>query len=187
MPWVPITAQPSDEERPSVTADGVRVESTGTIPAQDVPTAGELNTWVWDQYRLESGISGKLGFSVGSVEASRNTVTLIAEFSRSKTAATDGMNACFGVAARLIVNVSGLDAKASLTLPFVAAEAQYNRAEAYANLRVAGYVGPDLGGMFPDFTTFNVESYVTLMQSLSAMRKVIGANEEFIRPTRLWA
>jgi hypothetical protein len=84
-------------------------------------------------------------------------------------------------------NVRGLDAKANLTLPFVAAEAQYNRVEAYANLRVAGYVGPDTGEMFPDFTTFNVESYVTLMQSLSALRKVVGAKEEFIRPTRLWA
>src|SRR3712207_345431 len=67
-----------------------------------------------------------------------NTRTLVAEFSRSKTIATDETNACFGVAARLIVNVRGLDAKANLTLPFVAAEAQYNHVEAYANLRVSG-------------------------------------------------
>jgi hypothetical protein len=39
--------------------------------------------------------------------------------------------------------------------------------------------------MFPDFGTFDVESYVKLMQSLSEMGKVIGAKEELIRPTRL--
>jgi hypothetical protein len=152
-----------------------------------VPDPGDLSDWSWDQYHLESGLSGKLGFGVASIEASYNTRTLIAEFSRSKTIAADGTNACFGVAARLIVNVSGLDATANLTLPFVAAEAQYNRAEASANLRVSGYVGPEAGKMFPEFGTFDIESYVKLMQSLSEMREVIGAKEEHIRPTRLWA
>lgn len=187
MPWVPVTAQAHDESRPEVDAGGVRVPETGSVKSQDVPAAGDLSDWVWDQYRLESDLSGKLGFGVASIEASYNTRTLIAEFSRSKTIATDGTNACFGVAARLIVNVSGVDAKANLTLPFVAAEAQYNRVEASANLRVSGYVGPEAGKMFPEFSTFDVESYVKLMQSLSEMREVIGAKEEYIRPTRLWA
>jgi len=185
MPWVPITAQAHDEKRPEIAADGLRVPKTGTV--EKVPKAADLSDWVWDQYHLESGLSGKLGFGVASIEASYNTRTLIAEFSRSKTIAADGTNACFGVAARLIVNVSGLDAKANLTLPFVAAEAQYNRAEASANLRVSGYVGPDLGEKFPEFGTFDVESYVKLMQALSEMREVIGAKEEHIHPTRLWA
>jgi hypothetical protein len=185
MPWVPITAQAPDEKRPEIAADGLRVPETG--PVENVPKAGDLSDWVWDQYHLESGLSGKLGFGVASIEASYNTRTLVAEFSRSKTIATDGTNACFGVAARLIVNVSGLDAKANLTLPFVAAEAQYNRAEASANLRVSGYVGPDLGEKFPEFGTFDIESYVKLMQSMSEMREVVGAKEEHISPTRLWA
>ncbi len=187
MPWIPIPDQAPNEKRPAVMADGVRIEATSTVGDQEVPQAGDLSTWSWDQYRLESSLSGKLGFNVGSGEASRNARTLITEFSRSKTVAIDGTNACFGVAARLVVNVRGLDAKANLTLPFVAAEAQYNRVEAYANLRVAGYADPKLGELFPDFTTFDVESYVTLMQSLNEMRAVIGANEEHIRPTRLWA
>jgi hypothetical protein len=185
MTWVPITSQAHDEKRPEIAADGLRVPETGTI--DNVPKAEELSDWVWDQYSLEAGLSGKLGFGVASLEASYNTRTLVAEFSRSKTIAADGSNACFGVAARLIVNVSGLNAKANLTLPYVAAEAQFNRAEASANLRVSGYVGPDLGEKFPEFATFDVESYVKLMQSMTEMRKVIGANEEYIRPTRLWA
>ena len=185
MPWIPIPAQAPDEQRPEIAADGLRVPETGTV--ENVPEPGDLSDWTWDQYNLESGLSGKLGFAVASIEASYNTRTLVAEFSRSKTIAADGTNACFGVAGRLIVNVSGLEAKANLTLPFVAAEAQYNRAEATANLRVLGYVGPDLGEKFPEFGTFNIESYVKLMQSLSEMREVIGAKEEHIRPTRLWA
>lgn len=83
--------------------------------------------------------------------------------------------------------MSGLEANANLTLLYVAAEAQYNRAEASANIRVSGYVGPEAGKMFPEFGTFDIESYVKLMQSLSEMREVIGAKEEHIRPTRLWA
>jgi hypothetical protein len=185
MPWVPITAQAPDEKRPEIAADGLLVPETG--PVENVPDPGDLSDWSWDQYHLESGLSGKLGFSVGAIGAAYNTRTLIAEFSRSKTIAADGTNACFGVAARLIVNVSNLEASANVTLPFVAAEAQYNRAEATANLRVLGYVGPDLGEKFPDFGTFDIESYVKLMQSLSEMREVIGAKEEHIRPTRLWA
>jgi hypothetical protein len=157
------------------------------MAAQDMPAAGDLSSWLWDQYRLESTLSGKLGFSIGGIDASRNSRTLIAEFARSTTVTTGTTTARVGVAARLIVNVTGVDARANLTLPFVAAEAQFNRVEAYANLRVDGYVGPDIGEMFPDFTAFDVESYVQLMQSLSALRKVIGAKEEFIRPTRLWA
>jgi hypothetical protein len=185
MPWVPITAQSPDETRPEIAADGLRVPETGTV--EDVPEAKDLSDWDWEHYHLESGLSGKLGFSLGSIEASYNTRTLIAEFSRSKTIATDGTRACFGVAVRLIVNVSGLDAKANVTLPFVAAEAQFNRAEATANLRVSGYDGPDLGEKFPEFGTFDIESYVKLMQSLTDISKVIGAKEEHIRPTRLWA
>ena len=186
MPWVPITAQAPDEERPEVVADGRRVLETGTVG--EVPKAEDLDEWVWTQYNLESGLSGKLGFSLASIEASYNTRTLVAEFSRSKTIAANGKNnACFGVSARLIVNVSGLDAKATLTLPLVAAEAQLNRAEATANLRVLGYVGPDLGKQFPEFDSFDMESYVKLRQSLSELREVIGAKAEHIRPTRLWA
>lgn len=67
----------------------LRVDATGTVETQDLPAAGDLSTWVWDKYRLESGLSGKLDCSVGSIEASRNTRTLIAEFSRRETVATD--------------------------------------------------------------------------------------------------
>jgi hypothetical protein len=163
------------------------VTAAGAVEESDLPAAADLATWVWDQYRLETTVAGKLGFSVGSVDASRNGRTLIAEFSRSKTVTSGDTNARVGVAARLIVNVTGIDAKANLTLPFVAAEAQFNRVEAYANLTVDGYIGPDVGDLFPDFTAFDVESYVKLMESLSALRKVIGAHEDLIRPTRLWA
>jgi hypothetical protein len=187
MPWVPIPAQAHNEERPPVTADGVQIEATSTVNEQEVPAAKDLSSWSWDQYRLESNLSGKLGFNVGAVEGARNARTLITEFSRSKAVASNGTSSSFGVAARLIVNVSGLDAQANLTLPFVAAEAQYNRVEAFANLRVAGYADPKLGEKFPDFGTFNVESYVTLMQAMNEIRKVIGANEDLIRPERLWA
>ena len=141
---MPITARAQEEVRPAVEADGVRIQAIGSDEPQDLPAAGDLSDWMWDQYRLESGIAGKLGFTVGSIEASRNARTLVAEFSRSKTVATGETIAWFGVAARLVVNVSGLEARANLALPFVAAEAQFNCAEAYASLRVEGYVGPEV-------------------------------------------
>jgi hypothetical protein len=41
-----------------------------------VPEAKDLSDWVWDQYRLGAGLSGKLGFGVASIEAAYNTPSM---------------------------------------------------------------------------------------------------------------
>ena len=156
------------------------------MPIDDTPAAADLDDWAWDQYRLESNLAGQLGSNIGSLDASRQGRTLIAEYSRSKLVVREHAKARYGVAARLIVHVTDVEAKANLTLPFVAAQAQFNQLEAYATLAVTGYAGDDLGDAFPDFAGFDVETYVKLMESLSAMRKVLGADPAKIRPQQLW-
>ena len=150
------------------------------------PSPEELDTWVWDQYNLQTDVAAKLGFTVGGGNFGRRSRVLIAEFSRSKTITTGSTTTRWGVAARLIVNVVGLELGANVTLPFVAAEAQMNRLEASANLRVEGYVGENTGAQMPDFTTFDVESYVNLMQSLTKLKGLIGKDVESISPRPLW-
>ena len=91
----------------------------------------------------------------------------------------------YGVAARLVVKVSNFDVGVNMTLPFIAAEAQFNRLEASAALRVEGYVGPDAAKRFPNFGAFDVETYVKLMDALTSLKDTIGADVDNIRPVRL--
>lgn len=132
-------------------------------------------------------MAAELGLAFGKVAGDRESRVLVAEFSRSATrAAPDGGQIRLGVAARLVVRVSGLKAGMNLTLPFVAAEAQFNRLEASAALHVEGYVGPEAGPLLPNFGAFDVESYVKLMDSLTALKNQISNTPEHIRPTALW-
>jgi hypothetical protein len=178
MPWLPMSASAVPEPG----EDGER-----SIPVESIPEPSELETWKWEQHRLETDVAANLGFSVGAVKAGRRARTLIAEFSRSKTIQSGDSQVRYGVAARLVVNVLGFDADANLTLPFVAASAEFNQLEAYADLTIEGYAGADTGALFPPFATFDVESYVKLMDALTSMKGVIGKNEDNIRPARLWA
>jgi hypothetical protein len=184
VPWVPISAHSAPVRK--VVADA-RVAATPTVAPEDVPQAADLDSWRWEQHRLETDLAGSLGFSVGMAKGSLNSRTLVAEFSRSKTIEVEGGFARYGVAARLVVNVRNFEASANLTLPFVAAQAQYGRLEAYADISVEGYTGDEAGDLFPPFSAFDVETYVKLMDALTAMKGAIGKHQENIRPVQLWA
>jgi hypothetical protein len=166
---------------------GAHVAATPQVPAEQVPTPADLDSWRWEQHRLETDLAGSLGFSVGMGKGSRNSRTLVAEFSRSKAVAAGDGFARYGVAARLVVNVKNLAANTNLTLPFVAAQAQYGHLEAYADITVEGYAGKEAGDLFPPFSTFDVETYAKMMDALTAMKGAIGENEDKIRPVQLWA
>jgi hypothetical protein len=92
--------------------------------------------------------AGSLGFSVEMAKGGFNSRMLIAEFSRSKTITVADGFARYGVAARLVVNIRSLKADANLTLPFVAAQAQFNNLEACADITVEGYAGNEAGERF---------------------------------------
>ena len=122
----------------------------------------------------------------GGADLARKSRVLVAEFSRSKTVMRQDGQWRYGVAARLIVKVSNFELGANMTLPFIAAEAQFNRLEASAALRVEGYVGADAAKQFPNFGAFDVETYVKLMDALSSLKDSIGGDVDNIRPVRLW-
>lgn len=151
-----------------------------------VPEPSELGVWQWDQYQLEGSTAAKLGLAVASAHVDHKSRYLVAEFSRSQTVPTESGRRRYGVSARLVVRVSNFEAGTNMTLPFVAAEAQFNRLEASAALRVEGYVGPQTGSIFPNFGAFDVESYVKLMDAMTALKNVVGEQEEYIRPAELW-
>jgi hypothetical protein len=185
MPWLPLSSESPDTSGEAHPA--LRGATVDKADEPSVPTAAELDTWKWEQHRLETDMAASLGFAVGNVKGSGQGRTVVAEFSRSKTIPVGaGGQARYGVAARLVVNIIGMEAEGNLTLPFVAAQAEFNRVEAYANLTVEGYTGPDVGKLFPKYTAFDVESYVTLMSSLTAMKDTLGKDVDNIKPKQLW-
>jgi hypothetical protein len=156
MAWLPLST-----EMPDVNGDSSPALRGASVPQVDqrkIPKANELDTWKWEQHRLETDVAASLGFGVASAKGGGRSRTLVAEFSRSKTVALGASQARYGVAARLVVNVLGIEGEINLTLPFVAAQAEFN----------------------------DVESYVNLMNSLTAMKGTIGKDEEHIRPAQLW-
>ena len=188
MPWYPIAAEANiKEETLSVAPVKLTVAAVPNLADADVPQAADLDLWTWDQYELKADVAAKLGLTVGgSGEASYKSRVLVAEFSRSKSVMRPEGQLRYGTAARLIVKVSNFDAKANMTLPFIAAEAQFNRLEASAALRIEGYVGPGAAKQLPKFGSFDVESYVKLMDALNSLTESIGADVDNIRPVRLW-
>ena len=186
MPWLPIGSQPTDAERPESEAGPFKLNAIPAVEPGAVPSANDLSAWEWDQHQLDSDVAAELGFSFATGRAGRQSRTVIAEFSRSRTISTNGVAARFGIAARLIVKVVGFDANANLTLPFVAAKAQISDLEAYASVRLEGYVGPNASDLFPQFGTFDVENYVRLVDALNKMKAAVGGQPDMIRPTQLW-
>jgi hypothetical protein len=184
--WLPANAQSPAAFTEDVVAGGVRVPAQPTGDDVQAPAAADLDTWHWQQYLLTWDLASKLGFAIGGVEGDFQSRVLVAEWSRSKTVKQAALEVRFGVTARLVVNVRSIDAEANLSLPFVAAEAQMNRAEAHANMTIEGYVGRKAGSLFPAFSTFDVESYVKLMEAMTSAKDVIGRDEANIRPVRLW-
>jgi hypothetical protein len=183
--WLPTSMQAQTGEFDEELGEGIRLRAGGG-EALDPPAPNELDTWQWRQYLLSWSLAGKLGFAVGGVKGDFQSRFLVAEWSRSKTVESGKSRARFGVAARLVVHIRSVSAEANLTLPIVAAEAQLNNAETHANMTVEGYVAADTGSLFPAFSAFDVESYVKLMESMTAAKDRIGSNEEMIKPAPLW-
>lgn len=186
--WLPANAQSPNAFSEDVVGEVVRVPAQPADADVAVPAPADLDTWVWQQYLLTWSLASKLGFAVGGVEGDFQSRVLVAEWSRSKTVqgSHNSTGVRFGVAARLVVHVRSIGAEANLSLPFVAAEAQMNRAEAQANMTIEGYVGSKAGDLFPSFSNFDVESYVKLMDAMTSAKGVIGGDEKNIKPVRLW-
>jgi len=188
MPWYPMAADAANRDPKQSTSPGGLIIKSSNLPEGDVPQGADLDTWQWDQYQLENDVAAKLGLTVGGrADASRKSRVLVAEFSRSKSIIRQEGQWRFGVAARLVVKVSNFSMDANMTLPFIAAEAQFNRLEASSALRVEGYVGATAAKQFPSFSTFDVETYVKLMDALSTLKDTIGGDVDNIRPVQLWA
>ena len=185
--WVAVAEQPAFTE-----IDGVsnkrRVHVKAPRGKLEKPTVGDLSTWSWQESEMSTDFAVKLGFAVGSVSASVQSRTLIAEFSRSTTIEQQGSrHAQYGVAARLIVAVESANAKASLTIPVLAAEGQVGQSRARVSLRVTGYGGNKLAELLPtDILTLNVDTYSTLTTSMNQIVTLIGSDEQNIDPQLLW-
>jgi len=187
MPWVPVDTEPA----PQAEGAGLGFVGNATQLGQDDSGASaseslRLNQWDWQQYTLSTDLAAKLGFAVTGGKSEHNARTVVAEFSRTRVEGDGATRRRVGVATRLVVQVSGLSASANLSLPVIAAEAQVNRIEATASLQIRGFLGKDLGKLMPSFSAFDVETYVKLLEAMTALKDSISEQEERISPVVLW-
>src|SRR5688500_15563355 len=108
--WVPVNQESFTEATGVAYNRSVELRAPSAEPKQ-LPGADDLADWRWQESEMSTDLALKLGFAVGSASANVQSRTLIAEFSRSKTIEQDGCHAQYGVCARLVVAVTGVDAK----------------------------------------------------------------------------
>lgn len=122
-----------------------------------------------DEQAAKVSVLGQLfGSSVQHVAAG-----VVHEAKRYALVRTDtGRPVEMGVAVRLSVAISRLDADAELTLPSIAAHAQLGSAEARAGITVVGYTGP-LGDCLPAPRKLDVETYVEYVEAFRRMQAII--------------
>ncbi|MDQ6946462.1 MAG: hypothetical protein M3256_09350 [Actinomycetota bacterium] len=85
----------------------------------------------------------------------------------------------------MVIDISGFDAKAQLTLPAMAAQVQMGVASAQYKLMARGYVGP-LSEVLIDPGELNVESYVKLTGAISKLQRLLADDVQNIRPVPLF-
>ncbi len=183
--WLAVNEEPSFGETEGI-ANQRRV--TAKAPKKtEPPPVEKLGTWRWQQSEMSSTLAVKLGFAIGGISAGYQSRTLIAEFSRSATVEQEeGGRGRYGVAARLVVGATSVDAKAQLSIPLLAAEGSLGRSQASVSLTVNGYVGDELAKLLPtDIQTLNVDTYSSLTTSMNEIVTLIGSDKANIQPELL--
>lgn len=135
----------------------------------------------WEQYSwtLTAEEAAEVGFTLGSVSQSAKSQVFVREFSRTTTVESPGNpQERWGIAVRLVIEATGFDGHAKLTLPALAAEVQLSSKQAECRLKVLGYRKAGIADHFPDFTSFDVESYAQIMDNMTQLRNLLGAAQD---------
>lgn len=129
--------------------------------------------------------AAKVGFPIGDVDGSVDRKVLIFGTSRWVDAETAQHVFRYGVSIRVLVQVSNLAVKGTLTLPMVAAHVETSDAQASAELVIRGYKGP-LSKELPKWQSFGVEQYAEYMNSVSDLQSIVmNAADDQIAPQLL--
>jgi hypothetical protein len=150
------------------------------------PEVSQLASWSQENFQLDTKAAAHLGFPVAHLGAEMQRTLLIFGSSRwADTDSGDGHVYRFGVALRVLVQVTSATVKGDLTLPSIAADVQLGNAQASAQLLVRGYNSSTLGKLLPPWQSFNVDSYATYMAAISAIQGEVMAHDENIVPQLL--
>jgi len=157
------------------------------LRCSDPPQASELGDWDQQTYEMDARVAAKLGFTgFGGMSTNGHQKVTVLEFSRSSTCdAPNGEALRYGVAVRLSVKATNLEANANLSLPFLAVETQAGRVQTSSKLTVNGYVGSDLAPLIPAPDIFSIERYVDLMKRVGQIQELISQKIDNIRPVLL--
>ena len=148
-----------------------------------------LETWVIQAHAYSEQQAAKVSIlgRLFAGEAQRVKAGVIHDAKRFSLATTESDRKVeIGVAVRLAVATSSINAKFELTLPNLAADAQLNGSEARVGITVIGYTGP-LGDILPAPRKLDVETCSEYMEAFRKIQSVIfgEAGWRYVVPTAL--
>lgn len=149
-----------------------------------IPTASQLGDWQQESYQLSSDLAVKLGFPIGSGDAAEKMRILLFGTSRFKDVQVDGHTHRYGVAIRVLVEISSTEATVKLSPPTIAAQVELGIVQATSQLLVTGYTG-DISDEMPDWQSFDVNAYADFMNSVNAVKAKVFKDAAHIKPELL--
>lgn len=163
---------------------------TMAAPSQPTPkTTYPLERWLVQAHTYSEEQAAKVGIlgRLFSGDATRVRGGVIHDAKRFSIVDTENLRKVeVGVAVRLSVATSKVNAKVELTLPNLAAEAQLKNIDTRVGITVVGYKGP-LGGLLPAPGKLDVETCAEYMEAFRKIQAVIFGEEgwRFVVPTTL--
>jgi hypothetical protein len=129
--------------------------------------------WQVFDYSLSWESAVKLGIITGGLEGAGNKKIFIHDFMFYKSDFDQADNRIvWGAGIRLIIRARELNASAKFTsLPAIAASAEFSYSEASYNIQTVGLSGPKIGIAAPKVGSYNIESYVNLMNAVNDIQR----------------
>lgn len=155
---------------------------------EPLPTAEDLGELESRTYDLSVEAAGKLKIPViGDVGGGGSRRVVVYEWTRFTNRDTpDGGVDRWGYTIRFCVTVSKLNSSSTITLPFLAAEAQLGRIEASWTMQVRGLRGPQIDAAVLPPESLDVETFVMARKSMQEIVAAVSDEHTSIHPVLLF-
>jgi hypothetical protein len=177
--WVPVGNVESGARQPGLSF-GVGDSPSVLVarPCADIPAGDDLPNTSEEVSFLSRTAAMSLGLPILGVsgDASADQRVWMSEWKRYRTCQSPDGEVRYGVAVRLIVSVSSLNANIdSSTLAGIAAQATLGSVQARVQLSALGYTGPIPANAQIQWAPLSVENYATVIASAGELRALIQA------------
>ncbi len=177
--WVPVGVVEPGAQQPGLSF-GVNDQTSVLVaqPCAQIPAGDDLPNTSEEISLLSRTAAASLGLPILGVsgDAGAEQRVWMSEWKRYRTCQSPDGEVRYGVAVRLIVNVSSLRGNMeSSTLAGIAAEATLGSVQARVQLSALGYTGPIPANAQIQWAPLSVENYATVLASAGELRALIQA------------